>query len=200
MMPMMDAGNGQLIVDLLRVSCKGAMGQPLPRTAESFQQSVHQGKGDLFSCSEKVCRGFESMLESYRRISDWIESNNNDRHLNIIARDLSEEVEWLLGSGFAWRAGYDRMVDYGRYFQAMEERLKRLKSLPLVKDDEKRERICRLWDQWFPIWKKDPQSVTLWPLGWQFMEWRVAEFAPSQPRRIKVSEKRIEKLMDELFS
>ncbi len=191
MLPMIDSGDGQLIVDLLCVSCEGAMGQPLPRVAENFQKSAYQGKGELFGCAEKVCRGFEDMLGSYRRVSDWIEANRGDRHLHIIAKDLAEEVDWLLGSGFVWRAGYFRMIDYGRYFYAMEERLKRLESLPLVKDEEKRERICRLWDQWFQIWKKDPQGVTLWALGWQLMEWRVAEFAPSQPRRVKVSEKRI---------
>ncbi|MBK1854077.1 ATP-dependent RNA helicase HrpA [Verrucomicrobiaceae bacterium 5K15] len=200
MLPMMDAGDGQLIIDLLRVSCEGAMGKSLPRNAEQFAAAIDHGRGELFACADRVCRGFEEMLESYRVISDWIEDNASDRHLNLIARDLAEEIEWLLGSGFAWRAGYDRLRDYGRYFQAMEERLKRLESLPLVKDDEKRERVCRLWDDWFVIWKKSPDNVNLWPIGWQLMEWRVAEFAPSLPRKIKVSEKKIETAMASLMA
>jgi len=32
------------------------------------------------------------------------------------------------------------------------------------------------------------------------MEWRVAEFAPSFPRKIKVSEKLVENVLDDLFS
>lgn len=196
MLPMMDSGKGELIVDLLRVSCEGAMGSSLPRNLEQFETAAAQGKGELFECSLKVAQGFESMIESYRWISDWIEDHRNDRHLYVVAEDLAEELEWLLGVGFVWRAGYARLVDYARYLVAMEERIKRLKSLPLFKDDEKRERVQRLWDQWFPAWKEDPDNTSLWACGWLLMEWRVAEFAPSQPRRVKVSEKRVEDCLE----
>ena len=90
------------------------------------------------------------------------------------------------------------MADYGRYFIAMEERLKRLDSLPQVKDDEKRERVQRYWYHWFSIWRKDPTMPLLWQCGWMLMEWRVAEFAPSMPRKVKVSEKKVQVLFDEL--
>lgn len=80
----------------------------------------------------------------------------------------------------------------------MEERLKRLQSLPQIKDDEKRERIQRLWKPWFEVWKADPKNAEIWQLGWWLMEWRVSEFAPSFPRKMKVSEKRIEQAMADL--
>lgn len=198
MLPVMDSGNGELVVDLLRVSCEGALGSPLPRTAGDFAAAAASGKGELFHCAEKVCRGFEAMLECYRRISYWIETNRTDRHLNVVANDLAEEIDWLLGSGFAWRAGYRRMVDYARYFQAMEERLKRLASLPLVKDEEKRQRIHPHWHRWFQLWKQAPENATLWPVGWQLMEWRITEFAPGVPRQMKVSAKKIATALDEL--
>ena len=196
MLPMMDSGKGELVKDLLRVAHEGALGKILPRDEAAFAKAVNRGKGELFNYSEKVCRGFEEMLSSYRAISNWIENNGKDRHLHIVASDLAEEISWLLGAGFVWRAGYSRMVEYGRYFQAMEERLKRLESLPLMKDDEKRERVSRLWQPWFTAWREDPANVSLWQCGWLLMEWRVAEFAPSQPRRVKVSEKKIETMLE----
>lgn len=198
MLPMMDSGKGELVVDLLRVSCEGSMGSPLPRNAEKFEDAAVRGKEELYESSLKVAKGFEAMIESYRWVSDWIEDHRNDRHLYVVAEDLSEEMDWLLGEGFVWRAGYVRMADYARYFLAMEERIKRLKSLPLFKDDEKRERVQRLWDKWFPEWKSDPQNTSLWACGWLMMEWRVAEFAPSLPRKVKVSEKRVEDLIEAL--
>ena len=88
------------------------------------------------------------MLESHRTVAEWIESNRNDHHLHAVAEDLSEEIDWLLGPDFVWRAGYDRFRGYGRYFQAMEERLKRLQSLPQIKDDER------------VISKKDENDIT----------------------------------------
>lgn len=195
MLPMMDSGKGELTVDLLRVACEGAMGAKLPRNAEGFDIAAVRGKGELFECADKVAKGFESMIESYRWVSDWIEDHRGDRHLHVVAEDLAEELEWLLGEGFVWRAGYARMIDYPRYFSSMEERVKRLKSLPLFKDDEKRERVQRQWDKWFPEWKNAPEDTRLWACGWLMMEWRVAEFAPCQPRRVKVSEKRVEDLI-----
>lgn len=198
MLPVMDAGNGALAADLLRVSCEGALGSPLPRTSADFAITVARGKGELFHCAEAVCRGFEQMLECYRRVSDWMESHAADRHLGAVARDLAEEIEWLLGDGFAWRAGYRSMSGYARYFQAMEERLNRIESLPLVKDEEKSRRIQPHWSRWFALWKQAPQNASLWPVGWQLMEWRVAEFAPGIPRQTKVSAKKIADAIDAL--
>ena len=198
MLPVLDSGSGELLVDLLRVTCEGAMGRVMPRTSAGFDAAAARGKGELYECALKVTSAFETMGETYQRISDWIEDHRDDRHLQQVADDLSQELEWLLAAGFVWRAGYVRFTDYARYFIAMEERIIRLKSLPLFKDEQKRERIQRLWSQWFAAWKEEPGNTTLWDGGWLLMEWRVAEFAPSLPRKVKVSEKRVEELIESL--
>lgn len=196
MLPMMERSKGEGMEQMLRIACEGAMGNQLPRNADDFQTASARGKGELFNCAEKVAKGFEAILESHRAVAEWIETNRNDRHLHAVAVDLSEELDWLLGTDFVWRAGYERFRGYGRYFQAMEERLKRLQSLPQIKDDEKRERVQRQWDKWFPLWEKDPSDSRLWACGWLMMEWRVAEFAPSFPRKVKVSEKRVQEFLE----
>lgn len=196
MLPMMERNKGEGLDQMMRIASEGAMGAVLPRNADDFQVASERGKGELFNCAEKVAQGFEAMLESHRRVADWIDANRNDRHLHVVADDLSEEVDWLLGDGFVWRAGYERFREYGRYFQAMEERLKRLQSLPLVKDDEKRERVRKLWSRWYAAWKTGSSNARLWQCGWLLMEWRVAEFAPNMPRRVKVSEKRVEEVLE----
>ena len=178
--------------------CEGALGSPLPRNEEDFLAASDRGKGELFHCAENIAHGFEDMCESRGRVSEWMEDHRNDRHLQVVVEDLEEEMDWLLASGFIWRAGYERFCEYGRYFHAMEERLVRLQSLPQVKDDEKRERVQHLWSRWYAAWKADPNDVTLWPCGWQLMEWRASEFAPGLRRRTKVSQKRIRIMMDDL--
>ncbi|MCF6314150.1 MAG: ATP-dependent RNA helicase HrpA [Verrucomicrobiales bacterium] len=198
MLPVMDSGQGELMVDLLRVACEGAMGVTMPRSEEGFVDAAARGKGELYGCASKVADAFESMTESYRRISDWIEDHRGDRHLQVVVEDLAEEIDWLLTAGFVWRSGYGRFVDYTRYFSAMEERIKRLSSLPLFKDEEKRERVQRLWRRWYDAWKEAPGNAAWWEAGWLLMEWRVAEFAPSLPRKGKVSEKRVEVVLEAL--
>lgn len=198
MLPVMENKNGEALEQMLRVSCEGALGSPLPRNEEDFLAASDRGKGELFHCAENIARGFEDMCESRGRVSEWMEDHRNDRHLQVVVEDLEEEMDWLLASGFIWRAGYERFCEYGRYFHAMEERLVRLQSLPQVKDDEKRERVQHLWSRWYAAWKADPNDVTLWPCGWQLMEWRASEFAPGLRRRTKVSQKRIRIMMDDL--
>jgi ATP-dependent helicase HrpA len=198
MLPVMETHRGEAIEQMLGVACEGALGIPLPRDEQAFRKASDAAKGELFQCAEKVARGFEQMCEIRGRVAEWMEQQRDDRHLHVVVEDLDEEMDWLTGSGFIWRAGYERMRDYDRYFQAMEERLKRLQSLPQVKDDEKRERVQGLWGKWYAAWKNDPDDVRLWSAGWLLMEWRVAEFAPGLPRLGKVSQKRIQTIMDDL--
>ena len=201
-LPSLGGETATTLEDLMRVSCEGAVGKMgagvLPRCAEDFAAASSQGKGEIYECAHQVAAGVEVMLESYRRVSEWIIAHEGDRHLSVVASDLAEEIEWLMGAGFVWRAGYERMVAYGRYFAAMEERLKRLDSLPQVKDDEKRERVQRYWYHWFAVWRKDPSMVQLWECGWLLMDWRVAEFAPSMSKKGRVSERQVQRMFDAL--
>jgi len=198
MLPLVERMKGQALDEMLRVSSEGALGIPLPRNQNDFFTASASGKGELFACAEKVTRGFESMCDGRGRVAEWMEQHRDDRHLKVVVEDLEEEMDWLLSSGFIWRSGYERFCDYGRYFEAMEERLKRLQSLPQIKDDEKRQRVQSLWRRWYLAWKENQDDDRLWPCGWLLMEWRIAEFAPSMSRRVKVSQKRIQSMMDDL--
>jgi hypothetical protein len=139
----------------------------------------------------------EEAVESYRRVSDWMERNRQDRHLGEVVEDLDEEISWLWQSGFAWKAGFSRMKRYQRYFLGIEERLSRLESQPLVRDEEKRERLMPLWQRWIARWMEHPEAVRFWKIGWMLEELRLAQFAPGQPREMRVSEKRIAKALEE---
>ncbi|MGB1260027.1 MAG: ATP-dependent RNA helicase HrpA [Akkermansiaceae bacterium] len=200
MLPMMDPtgakGGEWLKEEMLRIACEGALSHPLPRDEETFTQCCEKGRGELFACAESITQSFEAMLDIHPTIASWVEQQQGQRHLSDIAEDISQEVDWLLGNQYVWRAGYRNFIDYPRYFSAIEERLKRLDSLPIIKDEEKRHRIQRLWCPWYDRWKANPTDSRLWEIGWLMMEWRVSEYAPSQPRRMKVSEKKIETLLD----
>ncbi len=182
--------------DLVRCAAEGAMGGQV-RSGEEFAAASVEGKGRLFECAQAVCEGMEEAVESYRRVSDWMERNRQDRHLGEVVEDLDEEISWLWQSGFAWKAGFSRMKRYQRYFLGIEERLSRLESQPLVRDEEKRERLMPLWQRWIARWMEHPEAVRFWKIGWMLEELRLAQFAPGQPREMRVSEKRIAKALEE---
>ena len=84
---------------------------------------------------------------------------------------------------------------YRRYFNAIEERLTRLESLPLAKDEEKRRQLDPLWLRWRELWQADTESSRWWEVGWLQSEWRIQLFAPQVPRLEKVGAKKMEKLL-----
>ena len=65
-----------------------------------------------------------------------------------------------------------------------------------MRDEEKCARILPLWEAWIARWTENPEAVRFWEIGWMLEELRMAQFAPSQPREMRVSEKRIEKAME----
>ena len=187
---------GELGEDLLRCAVEGAMGC-LPRTEEEFAMASGAGTGRLFECAQELTHALEEAVESYRRISEWMEHYRADHHLYQVVNDLDEELAWLWRAGFSWKAGFTRMKRYQRFFFGIEERISRLESHPIVRDEEKRARILPLWEAWIARWTENPEAVRWWEIGWMLAELRMAQFAPSQAREMRVSEKRIEKAMEE---
>lgn len=182
---------------LIQCAAEGALGK-MPRSGATFARSSLVAKERLFDSAQLLCSGLEQAVESYHRVSEWMEAHRQDRHLGEVVQDLDEELSWLWREGFVWKAGFTRLSHYHRYFYGIEERLSRLESQPLVRDEEKRNRILPLWQRWITRWMECPDAVRLWEVGWMLEELRLAQFAPSQPREMRVSEKRIIKVLDEM--
>ncbi|MGE9267224.1 MAG: ATP-dependent RNA helicase HrpA, partial [Verrucomicrobiales bacterium] len=188
--------------DFRRVAAEGALeggNGDLPRDEEGFLLASERAKGEWYECGRRLAEALEALSESDAKVRAWMEENRGDRHLDEVVRDFEEEREWLLGGDFAWRAGYARLSRYQRYFQGMEERMRRLREQPLVRDEEKRDRFLPLWDDWFARWQAEPASARLREIGWLLAEWRLEVFAPGVPRSgAKISEKIIGKALDSL--
>lgn len=181
--------------DFVRVSAEGGM-KKIARTEEDFSESSAMGRGEWYACAEKVAVAVEGMADADGRVREWMEQNQEDRHLSEVVVQLEEQREWLLRPGFGWLAGYDRIQRYQRYFYGMEDRISRLKTQPLVRDEEKQNQFLPLWDEWLILWHEYPQAVRIWEIGWMLEEWRLQLFAPGVPHVGKVSAKRIQRALE----
>lgn len=190
-MPILPKGT---LEDLVRVSAQGSLGD-LPRDEASFAEASAKGRGDWFACAEEVGTAIEGLGDADGRVRDWMAQHRDHRHLGEVVRQLEEQRTWLLRDHFAWKAGYDRMKRYQRYFFGIEERISRLETQPLIRDEEKQDQFLPLWDEWIAQWLDRPEAVRLWDIGWMLEEWRLQLFAPGVPRIGKVSAKRIEKAL-----
>lgn len=192
MLPLLPDGT---VEDLLRVSAEGGMGT-IARSEEEFGEASALGRGEWFGCAEKVAEAVEGMADADGRVREWMEAKRQDRHLGEVVRQLEEQREWLLRPCFAWKAGYNRMQRYQRYFYGLEERINRLETQPLIRDEEKQYQFFPLWDEWMILWHERPEAARIWEIGWMLEEWRLQLFAPGVPHVGKVSAKRIEKALE----
>ncbi len=183
---------GTKLEDLILLAAEGAAGGAFPRSPEEFAKLKERARGRWYEAAAAIGRALDETLEILPEVRAWIAGHRNDRNLGEVAEDLEEQLAWLFRGQFAWRAGYERLVDYPRHLRAIRTRLGRLESLPLVKDLEKMVRLRRLWTPWFQAWTAEPENPALWSHGWALGELRIATFAPDVPVRGKVSEKRIE--------
>lgn len=196
-MPRLGVG-GTSMNDLLLLAAEGAAGKVFPRSPEEFHTLTDHARGRWYDAAAAIGKSFDEIHEILPEVRTWIAAHQKDRNLGEIADDLDEELTWLFRERFAWRTGFDGLRDYPRRLRAIRSRLGRISSLPIVKDLEKMDRLCRLWQPWFQAWTAQPADPTLWPIGWLLEEYRVSIFAPDIPTTSKVSEKRIEDALQKL--
>ncbi|MGJ8634770.1 MAG: ATP-dependent RNA helicase HrpA [Luteolibacter sp.] len=187
---------GVELEDLLLLTAEGVAGGVFPRSPEGFAKLAEDTRGRWYEVASKIGVALDGVAEAALEVRGWIEANRGDRNFGEVARDLEEEVSWLMRGRWVWRGGYERVVDYPRYFRAIRSRLGRVKSLPLVKDLEKMDLVRGYWEGWYAAWIGASDDASLWEAGWLLEEWRVQVFAPDVEVRGKVSEKRVEKALE----
>ncbi|MCH7228369.1 ATP-dependent RNA helicase HrpA [Haloferula sp. A504] len=181
------------IDDLLAVAAEGALGERWIATGEEFERRAEAARGEWWPAGQRIGAALEEALSAVSEVRQWIHDHGEDRHLAPVAADLQEHLDWLLRRRFAWRSGYGRLADYGRHLRGIRSRIGRIKSVPLIKDLEKMERVRNFWEPWFAEWMKQPDDPALWEYGWLLSEFRIATFAPDVPVCEKVSAKRLGK-------
>ncbi len=191
---------GVEIEELILLAAEGVSGGAFPRSPEEFSKATEVARGKWFEAATRIGQALDEIVEGEREVRGWIAANAKDRNFGEIATDLEEELSWLMRPSWAWRAGFERLVDYPRRFRAVRSRLGRVASLPLVKDLEKMDLQRPLWIEWFDRWVSEPDNASLWEVGWLLEEWRIQIFAPDVEVKGKVSEKRVEKALGFLGS
>ena len=187
------------IEELILLTAEGVAGGDFPRSPEAFAKLNETTRGRWHEAALKIGAALDGIVETVREVREWIDAHAKDRNHGDIAADLEEELMWLFRAKWAWRAGYERLIDYPRRLRAIRSRLGRVKSLPLVKDLEKMDLVRHHWQGWFTEWMAAPEDARLWEAGWLLEEWRVQSFAPDVEVKGKVSEKRVAAALDRRF-
>ncbi len=160
---------GVAVEDLILLTAEGVAAKlgvgHFPRSPKGFAELSDRGRGMWFEIAEEIGRVIEDIAVKERSVRSWIDGNCTDRNLGPVARDLAEELGWLFRENWAWRANYRHFMEYPLRFTTIETRIERVKSLPLIKDLEKMERLRGQWNKWYAAWWSRRERIALWEAG-----------------------------------
>lgn len=186
-------GQGVTQADLLHCAVEGIFGESFPRSAEDYEERVAGGRGELYEYLSQVGTLLHEVIETSRVIEAYLQQNKGDKHLDEVLFDLRGQMDWLLRKDFLKQIGWQGLRLYPRYFEGMQERIKRITSLPLMKDLEKMDMVHKFLIPWENVWKVQPEDGSLVEVGYLLEAFRLLCLAPNVSSKLKlaVSEKRL---------
>ncbi len=188
-------GGGVNLAELLGCAVEGVFGGGFPRGEAVYRKRSDDGRGELYVCLERLGEILGKVIDLSREVEDFLIKNKNDSHLEEVVFDLRGQLDWLLRKGFMKQVGWQGMQMYPRYFEGMLERIKRLSSLPLVKDLEKMDLVHDYLVPWENVWKGRMEDGGLIALGYLLEGFRLSCLAPVIAQKGAVSEKKLGEAM-----
>jgi ATP-dependent helicase HrpA len=157
-------------------------------------------RAKLESTTVRVLDSVRTVLTAWHRVQARI----GELTAPVLAdarRDLVRQVNALITAGFVTAAGTARLGDLARYLQAVELRIDKLRADP-ARDAQWTAEVRVVADEYAADVAALPAGVEPSPelqeIRWMVEELRVALYAHPMRTRYPVSEKRIQRALDEL--
>ena len=168
------------------------------REAEKFARYAQQIRGRLGPAVSERSEQIERLLVRYGELRRGMQPPMMGFATANLA-DLREQLERLLGSGFAGRWSTERLGHIDRYLQAAQRRLERMLLDP-GKDQLKQLEITPFDQAMQRLRQSGVSEAQLDPLRWAIEEYRVSVFAQELGTAIPVSAKRLHRLVKQIES
>ncbi|MGB4247955.1 MAG: ATP-dependent RNA helicase HrpA [Pseudohongiellaceae bacterium] len=169
----------------------------LPRNHADFERRLAQGKAAILSSAEEFERLLVRIVDSLYDIRKRLQGLQRSG-LEIVVKDIEEQIQGLVVPGYIATTPPEWLKEYPRYFKAIELRLEKL-PLQLSKDLDS----ARIVQKFQTIANQLTQSsgthnAKVTEFRWHVEELRVSLFAQTLKTRVIVSEKRLQKMLEDL--
>ncbi|HEY3503816.1 MAG TPA: ATP-dependent RNA helicase HrpA [Actinocatenispora sp.] len=138
----------------------------------------------------------EKILATHRRILGRVGNTGNVLLLPAYS-DIRAQLAALVHAGFVTETGWQRLADLPRYLTAIDRRLDRLPANP-GRDREQMQRVQELTREYADAAAGHPRSERLVAIRWMLEELRVSYFAQGLGTPYPISDRRVERALDEL--
>jgi ATP-dependent helicase HrpA len=163
-------------------------GAPPLRTAAALDERISTRRGGIGLPAQEISRTVQAALERLGRIQTAL-----NKAAAPAAADIRAQLAWLAPAGFLLTTPWQRLREFARYLQAIEQRLEKLPLNP--------RRDAQLAAEVAPLETRYRERVKaergLRPPGedefrWLLEELRVSLFAQQLKTRVPVSARRLE--------
>ncbi len=164
----------------------------LPLTLDEFNQAKAVVLANFLSVGQTVLAQLKSVYEQWQQIRGRLLMLDREIFEESI-EDIEDQLDDLQLSDFVYRMSYQDWQQYPRYLQALLVRLDRLEH----NLDADLDAVYQL-DKHMERLSVKGNDEKIMPYRWLVEEFRIQLFAQPMKTRVPVSDKRLEKLWDEL--
>jgi ATP-dependent helicase HrpA len=163
-------------------------GQPEIRNAPAFDARIAMRRGGIGLPAQELSRSVQGTLERFARLQSMLA-----KAPPAAAADIRAQLVWLMPAGFLLTTPWERLAEFPRYLQAVEQRLEKVNLNP--------RRDAQLAAEIAPLETRYRERVKaergLRPPGqdefrWLLEEFRVSLFAQQLGTRARVSARRLD--------
>lgn len=168
----------------------------LPRSKSDFETCLAAHKANLTVLAQQLDKVIGQAVLQAQSIQQQLDALKAPE-AKITVQDIRSQLACLWFPGFMAVTACEQLLQYGRYMEALQKRLERLRG-GVPRDQQS---VAQLQKYWQPVreWmEKKPQvewTESQRELRWLIEEWRVALFAQPMKTRVSVSEKKLADLL-----
>jgi ATP-dependent helicase HrpA len=175
-------------------------GSELPRTPEQLQALAQQGRAELVPAAEQLAAQVLAILKNWHGLQKRFKGRIDLAHA-IAMNDVRSQLDQLIFKGFVRQVPQQWLAQYPRYLAAITQRLDKLPG-QVQRDRVWTDELQRFWQQYqslqqrYQVEGRADERLHQW--RWMLEEYRVSLFAQQLGTRMPVSDKRLNKLWQEI--
>lgn len=167
---------------------------PPPRTAEQFMTTCQHMRENLYDAiAGTYTRIWEQLAAAHSLLREFCLTAEHDRYMAQIAEDLKRDWAWLTRKNFLSATPPDRHLDILRFGRGFQERIRRIKEQPAIRELERIESInSAILSDFYAHFNHYPQSSAWLEYGLMLAEFRLSIFAPALAIKGRASAKKLQ--------
>jgi len=182
----------QLKADLIHVAFDRCflLGQDTIHTKDDFEHRLEQKRSELILTATELAKQVARPLAEYHAIAKRLSGNMPITALDAI-KDIRDQLNHLLYQGFVHHTPDDALKRLPMYFQAIGQRLDKIKTDP-TRDRQWMNEVSPYWQRYLNNVNKH-SSAEFDHYRWMIEEFRISLFAQGIKTAYPISAKRLDK-------